>query len=150
MRFDAELRLNGKTATGIAVPEAVLDGLGGGRRPRVSVSFNGYTFQTTLGTMSGEVLIPVSAAVREAAGVRAGERLTVEIELCHEPAQVSVPDDLRTALAAEPDVRAFFDGLTASQRRGYTEWIEQAKKPETRQRRLEQAMEALRARRTRR
>lgn len=150
MRFDAELRLNGKTATGIPVPPGVLDGLGGGRRPRVAVSLNGYAFQTTLGTMSGEVLIPVSAAIRAAAAVEAGDRLSVEIELCTEPARVSVPDDLRAALAAEPAARAFFDGLTPSQRRAYAEPIEQAKKPQTRQRRLDQTMDALRARRTRR
>lgn len=150
MRFDAELRLNGKTATGIPVPDSVIEGLGGGRRPRVSVSLNGYSFQTSLGTMSGQILIPVSAAVRSAAGIEAGDQLAVEIELATEPAQVAVPDDLRAALAAEPDAHAFFDGLTASQKRGYTDWIEQAKQPETRQRRVAQSLDALREHRTRR
>ena len=150
MKFDAELRLNAKTATGIPVPERILEELGGGRRPQVTVSLNGYTFQTSLGTMSGQVLIPVSAVVRSAAGIEAGDRLDVEIELATEPAQVAVPEDLQVALAAEPDTRAFFDGLTASQKRGYTEWIEQAKKPETRRRRLEQAMDSLRQHRSRR
>jgi len=150
MRFDAELRLNGKTATGVPVPESILEGLGGGRRPRVTVSLNGYSFQTSLGTMSGQVLIPVSAVVRNAAGIEAGDRLDVEIELATEPAQVAVPEDLRAALAAEPEAHAFFDGLTASQKRGYTEWIEQAKQAETRQRRLAQSLDALREHRTRR
>jgi hypothetical protein len=150
MRFNAELRLGGKTATGIPVPESVIEGLGGGRRPRVTVSLNGYTFQTSLGTMAGQVLIPVSAAVRSAAGVAAGDRLDVEIELATEPAQVAVPEDVRAALAAEPETQAFFDGMTASQRRGYTEWIEQAKKAETRRRRLAQGLDALRAKHVRR
>lgn len=150
MKFDAELRLNGKTATGVPVPESVIEELGGGRRPRVSVSLNGYSFLTSLGTMSGQVLIPVSAVVRSAAGIEAGDRLTVEIELASEPAQVAVPEDLRAALVAEPETFAFFEGLSASQRRGYAEWIEQAKKVETRTRRLEQTVEALRERRTRR
>ncbi|WP_328996218.1 YdeI/OmpD-associated family protein [Kribbella sp. NBC_01245] len=66
------------------------------------------------------------------------------------PARVAVPEDLQAALAAEPDARAFFEGLTASQKRGYTEWIEQAKKPETRQRRLEQTLDSLREHRSRR
>nr|WP_109509612.1 DUF1905 domain-containing protein [Nocardioides speluncae] len=86
MRFDAELRLNGKTATGIPVPERVIEGLAGGRRPRVTVSLNGYTFQTSLGTMSGQVLIPVSGVVRGAAGIEAGDRLDIEIELATKPA----------------------------------------------------------------
>lgn len=150
MRFDAELRLNGKTATGVPVPESVIEGLGGGRRPRVTVSLNGYSFQTSLGTMSGQVLVPVSAAIRSAAGIAAGDRLEVEIELATAPAQVAVPEDLLAALAAEPEAHAFFDGLTASQKRGYTEWIEQAKQAETRQRRLAQTLTALREHRTRR
>lgn len=150
MRFDAELRLNGKTATGIPVPERIIEELAGGRRPLVTVSLNGYTFQTSLGTMSGQVLIPVSGIVRGAAGIEAGDRLDVEIELATKPAPVAVPQDLQAALAAEPDANAFFAGLTASQKRGYTEWIEQAKKPETRRRRLEATLDSLREHRPRR
>lgn len=116
----------------------------------MTVSLNGYSFQTSLGTMSGQVLIPVSAAIRSAAGIEAGDRLDVEIELAAEPAAVDVPEDLRELLTAEPETWTFFDGLTASQKRGYTEWIGQAKKVETRQRRLEQTLEALRERRARR
>lgn len=143
MRFDAELRLNGKTATGIPVPDSIIEALGGGRRPRVTVSLNGHRFRTSLGTMSGQVMIPVSGAIRSAAGIEAGDRLDVEIALATEPARVAVPEDLQAALTAEPEVRAFFDGLTVSQKRGYTEWIEQAKKAETCQRRLEQTLDAL-------
>lgn len=150
MRFRAELELNGKTATGISVPDSIVEGLGGGRRPRVAVSFNGHTFQTSLGTMDGQITIPVSAAVRSAAGVQAGDRLDVEIALSTQPVQVAVPDELTTALAADPDARAFFDRLTPSQQRGYTDWIEQAKTSPTRQRRLDQTMTALREHRTRR
>ena len=57
--FNGELRLNGKTATGVPVPDAVLEGLSAGRRPMVRVTINGFTFQTSLGTMSGQVMIPV-------------------------------------------------------------------------------------------
>lgn len=151
MRFDAELRLNGKTATGIPVPERIIEELAGGRRPQVTVSLNGYTFQTSLGTMSGQVFIPVSGVVRGAAGIEAGDRLDVEIELATKPAHVEVPWDLQAALAAEPDARDFFfEGLTASQKRAYTEWIERAKKPETRQRRLDETLDSLRQHRSRR
>lgn len=115
----------------------------------MTVSFNGYTFQVSLGTMSGQVMIPVSTSVRNAAGVVAGDRLTVEIELATEPAPVTIPEDLQAALAAEPGSRAFFDGLTASRQRGYTDWIEQAKKDETGERRLAQTVLALRERRSR-
>jgi hypothetical protein len=150
MRFDAALLLNGKTATGVPVPESIIEGLGGGRRPQVNVSLNGYTFRTSLGTLSGQVMIPVSAVVRNAAGIEAGDSLHIDIELATEPAQIAVPEDLQAALAAEPAARAFFDELTPSQKLGYTEWIDQAKKAETRQRRLEQTLDGLRERRARR
>jgi len=150
MRFEAELALHGKTATGIPVPDEVVEGLAAGRRPAVVVRLNGYEFRTTLGSMSGQVLIPVSAAVRSAAGIEAGDRLDVEVDVARTPADVAIPADLQASLAAEPDTSAFFDGLTASQKRGYTEWIDQAKKADTRQRRLAQTLDALRARRTRR
>ncbi|HEY9291395.1 MAG TPA: YdeI/OmpD-associated family protein [Microlunatus sp.] len=149
MKFRGELELNGKTATGITVPDKIIEELGAGRRPRVSVSFNSYTFQIGLGTMAGQVKIPVSGAIREAAGVRAGDQLEVQIELATQPVVVGVPDELRDALAGEPEAKTFFEGLTTSQQRGYTEWIEQAKKPETRQRRVDQALQALQRRQVR-
>lgn len=150
MRFDGELRLNGKTATGVPVPENVIEALGGGRRPQVTVSLNGYTFQTSLGTMAGQILIPFSAVIRSAAGLAAGDHVEVEIKLATAPTPVDVPEDLRGLLADDPGAQEFFDALTASQKRGFTDWIEQAKKPQTRQRRLEQTLTALRDRRTRR
>lgn len=150
MKFDAELRLNGKTATGIPVPDDIIDALGAGRRPRVAVSFNGYTFHTSLGTMFGQVLIPVSAAVRKAAGAVAGDRLAIDIALSTTPTPITVPEDLQTALDADAEAQAFFEGLTASQKRGYTDWIEQARSDETRRRRLEHTLVALQGRRTRR
>lgn len=81
MKFRAELQLDGKTATGITVPPEILDALGAGRRPPVRVTINGYVFGTTIGSMRGVAKIPVSAAVRTAAGVSAGDVLDVEVVL---------------------------------------------------------------------
>lgn len=78
--FTAELELNGKTATGITVPEDVMTMLGPGRRPKVSVTVNGFTFQTTIGSMKGVAKIPVSAERRQAAGIAAGDVLTVAVD----------------------------------------------------------------------
>jgi hypothetical protein len=150
MKFRAELSLNAKTATGIRVPEDVMDGLGAGRRPRVSVTFNDYTFSTTIGSMRGVAMIPVSATIRNAAGVTAGDVLDVDVGLDTTPETVAVPADLAEALGPDTEERAFFETLTASQQRGYTDWIEQAKKPETRAKRVAETITALRARRRRR
>jgi hypothetical protein len=146
--FRAVLQLNGKTATGIEVPAAVLEALDGGKRPAVSVSLNGYTYRSTVGTMGGRSLIPVSAEVRAAAGLAAGDDLEVELELDSAPREVAVPDDLAQALAADDQAKGFFDGLSYSQKRWYVLPIEGAKTSETRGRRVDKALEMLRQRRT--
>jgi hypothetical protein len=81
MRFRATLQLDGKTATGINVPDEVVRALDAGKRPPVHVTINGFGFDTTLGVMEGVTKIPVSAERRQAAGVSAGDHVEVEIEL---------------------------------------------------------------------
>ena len=80
MRFQATIRLDRKTATGIEVPAEVLTALGPGRRPKVRVTINGYTYPSTVGSMGGRSLIPVSADVRTKAGVAAGDAVQVDVE----------------------------------------------------------------------
>lgn len=138
MKFRAELELDGKTATGITVPAEVIDTLGAGRRPAVSVTINGHTFRTTIGSMGGVAKIPVSSAVRAAAGVAAGDTLDVEVVADTAPRPVSVPDDLAAVLAGQPEARDFFAQLSQSRQRAYVTWIEQAKKPDTRASRVAQ------------
>jgi hypothetical protein len=143
VNFQAELQLDGKTATGITVPADVLDALGAGRRPAVAVTINGHTFRSTIGSMGGVAKIPVSSAVRAAADVAAGDRLDVEIVVDTTPRQVSVPDDLAAGLAGNPEARMFFEQLSYSRQHAYVSWIEQAKKPDTRASRVAQAVAML-------
>jgi hypothetical protein len=150
MRFRAELQLSGKTATGIAVPPSVLGALGGGRRPAVRVRINSYTFRSTVGSMNGVAMIPVSAAVRKAAHVTGGDVLDVDIEADDTPRTVAVPHDLAAALAGDPESRGFFDGLSYSRKHAYASWIEQAKRPDTRQARVAQTAALLAQRRPQR
>jgi len=150
MKFRAELQLDGKTATGITVPPEVLDGLGGGKRPAVRVTINGHTYPSTVGTMNGVSKIPVSAAVRAAANINAGDVFDVEVEADHTLRTVTVPDDLAAALVGDPESLAFLDGLSYSRKNAYVLWIEQAKKPETRQTRVTQTAALLAKRRPQR
>jgi hypothetical protein len=143
IEYEAILEQAGKTATGITVPQDVMDALGGGKRPPVRVTINGHTYASTVGTMGGVAKIPVSAAVREAAGVSAGDRLQIRLELDDEPRSVTVPEDLDAALAGDPQARAFFEGLSYSRQKAYVAWIEQAKRPETRQERVRRTAELL-------
>jgi hypothetical protein len=143
MMFRAELQRDGKTATGITVPAEVLDALGGGRRPAVAVTISGHTYRTTVGVMHGVAKIPVSAAVRDAAGVSAGDIVDVEIVADSALRIVEVPGDLAAALTRNIQAREFFDQLSYSRQHAYVTWIEQAKQQATRARRVEQAVTLL-------
>lgn len=144
MRFHATLERSGRTATGIEVPAAVVTGLGSHRKPPVTVTINGYRYRSTIATMGGRFLIPVSADVRRQAGVEAGDELDVEVELDEQPREVTVPDDLAAALDAEPAARAAFDALSYSHKRAHVLSVEGAKAAETRARRVAKIVDTLR------
>jgi Bacteriocin-protection, YdeI or OmpD-Associated/Domain of unknown function (DUF1905) len=149
MDFDATLELDGKTATGIPVPTEIIDLLGAGKRPAVLVTINGHTFSTTIGSMKGAFKIPVSSERRGLIGADAGDILRVSVVLAETPAEINVPSDLFEALASDQATAEFFAELTASQRRGFIVPIEAAKSADTRRRRSEKALTALKARQKR-
>jgi hypothetical protein len=137
--FETTLLANGNN-TGIEVPDDVIAALGAGKRPPVHVEVGGYAFQTTVGVMGGRSLIPVSAAIRKESGLTAGDRLTVTLTVADAPREVLVPDDLAAALAAEPACAEFFGSLSNSLQRYHVDQINDAKTPETRQRRVEKSL----------
>ena len=143
MKFETTVELGGKTATGLVVPDEVVAALGPGRRPAVVVTVGGYSYRTTVASMGGRFLVPLSAAHRKAAGATAGEHVEVDVELDQEPRDVSVPADLAEALALDDAAQAFFDGLAYSHRKEWVRWIDEAKKPETRNVRLAATVEAM-------
>lgn len=143
MRFRAVIQLNGKTATGIEVPPEVVSGLGESKRPPVRVTINGYTYRSTIATMGGVFMLPVSAEVRERAGVGAGDEVEVEVELDEGPREVTVPPDFAEALGRDAEAKRFFDGQSYSNKRRLVLSIEDAKTAETRQRRIAKAVSML-------
>jgi bacteriocin resistance YdeI/OmpD-like protein/uncharacterized protein DUF1905 len=145
MRFHATIALHGKSATGIEVPADVVAALGQGKRPKVTVTINGYSYPSTVGVMGGVSLIPVSADVRAKAGVAAGDEVDIDLVLDAGPRTVEVPADLAAALASVPAARQAFDKLSYSGQQRYVLGIEQAKTAETRGRRVEKAVTELAA-----
>jgi hypothetical protein len=143
MRFEALLESNGKTATGFEVPEEIVTALAAGKRAKVAVTINGHTYRSSVAPMGGRYLVGVSADNRERAGVSAGDRLEVDLVLDTAPRVVEVPDDLAVALTARPDAQRFFDTLSYSRQHHYVLPVSQAKQPETRQRRIDRAVERL-------
>jgi hypothetical protein len=148
MKFRATLQLAGKTATGIEVPTDVVEGLGKGKRPPVKVTINGHTYRSTVAPMGGVFMLPVSAEQRDQAGVSAGDELAVIVELDTEPREVVVPPDFAKALKRDAEAQRFFETLSYSNKRRFVLSIEDAKTPETRQRRIDKSIVTLHEGRT--
>jgi hypothetical protein len=149
MRFRTTLLQSGKTATGIRVPDEVVEALGAGKRPAVNVTINGYTYRNTIAVMGGEYMVGVSAEHRAGAGVAGGDTIDVDIVLDTAPREVTVPDDFAAALDGDPDARRTFDGLSYSNKSWHVLQVDGAKTDETRQRRIAKSLDALRAGRVR-
>jgi hypothetical protein len=121
----------------------------GAKRFPVLASVNGYEWRTTVTRMGGEFLLGFSRAVRDGAAVETGDAIEVEITLDRAAREVDVPAALTEALAGDAHARAAFDRLAYTHRKEYARWIEDAKRPETRARRVAQALEMLREGKTR-
>jgi len=148
MKFRATIELAGKTATGIEVPAAVVAKLGTSKKPTVKVSIKGFTNRSTVASMGGRFMLPISAQVREAAGVAAAQKVDVDVELDTAAREVMVPADLARALSRDAAAERFFEGLSFSNKQRIVISVEAAKTPETRERRIAKAVSSLREGRT--
>jgi len=137
------LRDDGSSATGIEIPFDPKAELGSARAP-VVVTVNGHSYRTTTAIMGGVRFVPLSRANREAAGVQGGQVVDVHMELDTAPRTVTPPPDLSDAMRAA-GVQPAWDRLSFSHQREHVEAIEDARKPETRARRIARAVALLRA-----
>lgn len=145
LQFKTILILGGKTATGLVVPPEIVAALGAGKKPAVSVTLNGYAYRSTIATMDGQFMLPVSAEHREKAGVKAGDEVEVCLALDTEPRVVTVPPDFADALAQNATAQQKFEAMSYSHKRQHVLAIEDAKTPETRQKRIAKAIAMLSA-----
>ena len=145
MKFRSTLELGGKTATGLEVPAKIVEGLGAGKRPPVRVTIKSHTYRSTVAPMGGKFYLPVSAENREAAGIAAGDRLEVSVELDTAPREVVEPPDFKEALDGSKRARKAFDSLSYTNKKQHVLSIEGAKTAETRERRIAKALSALKS-----
>jgi hypothetical protein len=144
VRFRTTIQQSGKTAMGFEVPPSAVEALGAGKRPPVTVTINGYTYRNTVAVMGGAFMIGVSAEHRGPARVVAGEEVDVELALDTAPRAVSVPPELAAALEADPAAKETFDTLSYSNKSWHALQITGTNNPETRARRVEKSIAALR------
>jgi hypothetical protein len=149
MRFRTTILQSGKTATGIRVPDEVIEALGKGKKPPVTITINGFTYRSTVAVMDGAYMVGVNADNRAGAGVAGGDTVDVDIEVDTAPRELAVPPVLAAALDADPAARRTFDGLSYSNKSWHVYQIDGAKTDETRERRLAKSIEALREGRVR-
>ena len=144
MKFRTTIKQSGTTATGIVIPEAVMDALASGRRPPVKVTIGGYTYRSTVATVDGRPMVGLSAEHRAGAGVEGGQEVEVDVVLDTEKREVVVPPELAAALDAEPRARATFEKLSNSNKSWHVLQVTGAKTDETRERRIARSIDALR------
>jgi len=126
----------------VDVPPEVIEALGGKGRIPVTVTFDGVPYRGSIVRMGGGAVLGVQKAIMAEAGVSVGDTLTVVIRN-DAPREVEVPNDLAEALGRDDAARAAFDGLSFSHKREYVDAINEAKRPETRARRIERTIQAM-------
>ena len=135
-KFRTTITQEGKTATGIQVPPEIVEGFGAGKKPPVLVTMNGKTYRSTIAVMGGLYMVGVSAENRALTGVKGGDEVEVGIELDTAPRIYELPDDLAAALAAKPGATEAFHAAAPSKRKEFVRQVNDAKTPETRDRRI--------------
>jgi len=143
MKFHSTVILSGKTATGLEVPADIVTALGSGKKPAVTVTINGYAYRTTVATMGGRYMIPLSAENRAGCSASAGDEVEVDIELDTEVREIVPPEDFQAALDGAEAAGRFWTGLSYSNKRRIVLNIEGAKTADTRQRRIDKAIELM-------
>lgn len=144
MRFRTTILQTGGTAMGFEIPDEVVASLGAGKRPPVTVTINGYTYRNTVAVMGGKYMIGVSSEHRGPARVKGGDEVDIDLELDTAPRTIEVPPELATALDADPAAKATFEKLSYSNKSWHTLQVTGTNNPETRTRRIEKSIAALR------
>lgn len=128
---------------GVEVPFSGKEVFGEARAP-VAGTVNGLAFRGRLMVYGGVTYLGFRKEIREAAGIARGETVEVALERDDAPREVEVPEALASALAGETEAAAAFEKLAFTHRREYATWIAEAKREETRARRVEKAVQMLR------
>ena len=130
-------------AGALILTDTQVEQLGGGKRAPLQVSVGDRSARLRLAVMGGENMIGLSKANRSALAVDIGDTVTAVITVDEAPREVELPAELATALAAHPEARAAYEKLAFTHRKEYATWVAEAKRPETRERRVTQTIERL-------
>src|SRR5438132_1494849 len=144
-KLKAKLERDDRGAVSFAIPEEVVESFRSGKRPPVQTTINGYPYRTRVAVYGGVSYVMLRKDVLEGAGVGPGDSVEVTIDLDQAPREVDVPPELTRALNADRAAQAAFEKLSYAHRKEYVRWIGEAKRDDTRRRRVQRAVEMLRA-----
>jgi Bacteriocin-protection, YdeI or OmpD-Associated/Domain of unknown function (DUF1905) len=137
-------------AAAVVLSDAEVAAVGEGAKAfPVVATIGGYSWHGRVSRMRGEFLLGLNREVRTGAGVEAGDSVAVRIALDAAPREVEVPEALAAALEGDAEARQRYDALAFTHRKEFARWIAEAKKDDTRDRRVARALEMLRAGQTR-
>lgn len=116
----------------------------GKKRVKIQATIEGEPYRGSLVRMGGPChILGIRKDIREKIGKTYGEEIEIVLEEDTEPREETVPQDLRQAFEGHPEAWAFFNQLSYTHQKAYVRWIEEAKRVETRQSRIAQAIERL-------
>jgi hypothetical protein len=142
--FDATIAKEGEEANAsffLHVPPEVVADFGKKGQVKVKVVIDGYAYRTSIAPYGGTHYLGVRKEIREAIGKINGGKVHVSVEVDNDPRTIEVPEDFAEAM--EADIRVAFDKLSYTHQKEYVEWIVEAKRAETRQRRIEKAVQMI-------
>lgn len=142
-RFQAEIKAGSRGGAYVIVPRDVHAVFGASGRVPVVARFDGEPYRGSIAPMGGRHILGVTRAIRDAIGKSVGDMVDVVLERDNAARTVALPPDLEAALAASPEARAAYERLSTTHRKEYVQWVEQAKRPETRARRVATTVERL-------
>jgi bifunctional DNA-binding transcriptional regulator/antitoxin component of YhaV-PrlF toxin-antitoxin module len=117
----------------------------GESRPPVAGTLNGTPFRGRLSVYGGKTYLGLNKEIRDAAGIDVGDEVEVVLDRDEAPREVEIPSELLVAFERDAPAKAAFDKLAFTHRKEYARWIAEAKKEETRERRVAKALEMLKA-----
>lgn len=143
MKFTSQLTVVENDNAGIPVPSEVVAALGGGNHPKVSLTLNGFTYRSSIAKMGDSFWIPASKARRTEGKLGVDVPYEIDIELDTAPRTVDVPEEISSHFKADATAKATWDAMSYSSQLRMVTPINNAKKPETRQRNVDKVIAQL-------
>ena len=141
--FEATIEAGDRGGAFVFVPFDVKATFGSGR-PRVRALIDGHEYRGSIANMGQGHVLGIRKDVRAAIGKDVGDRVGIQVELDTAPREVTIPPELAAELDGAPDAAERFAALSYTHRREFAEWVAEAKKQETRDRRASKAIQMIR------